>query len=288
MLGKGARYEVGKFRDGRTKEEIIARWGDLAEAIKAVRDLLVSKTYIRSDHAMPSYLALIPLIYYRFHFPEKFTANRDMATYLLHVLVTGVFGGSPDNLIDKVVRNIQEQQDFVLREVYGVIRADGRSLEINPGVIFAQYYGSRTIHLFFNLWYKDFNYSPALDANGPQVDHIFPQSLLKAVKDINPETGKRNILHYRAEHRDQIANCMLLTAEENGFTGKCDTPPAQWFDRSRFETDQAHAAYLDMHLIPPDTALWTLERFDDFVAARKELIEAKFAFMLRKTDKAGA
>ncbi len=288
MLGKGARYEVGKFRDGRTKEEIIARWGDLAEAIKAVRDLLVSKTYIRSDHAMPSYLALIPLIYYRFHFPEKFAANRDMATYLLHVLVTGVFGGSPDNLIDKVVRNIQEQQDFVLREVYGVIRADGRSLEINPGVIFAQYYGSRTIHLFFNLWYKDFNYSPALDANGPQVDHIFPQSLLKAVKDINPETGKRNILHYRAEHRDQIANCMLLTAEENGFTGKCDTPPAQWFDRSRFETDQAHAAYLDMHLIPPDTALWTLERFDDFVAARKELIEAKFAFMLRKTDKAGA
>lgn len=284
MLGKGARYEVGKFRDGKTKEEIIAKWDELAEAIRAVRDLLVSKTYIRSDRAMPSYLALIPLIYYRFHHPAKFAANQDMAAYLLRVLVTGVFGGSPDNLIDKLVRNIQEQQDFVLSEIYGVIRAEGRSLEITPAVIFDQYYGSRTIHLFFNLWYRDFDYSPALDANGPQVDHIFPQSLLKTVKDINPESGKRNILHYRAEHRDQLANCMLLTAEENGFSGKCDKPPAEWFARSRFSSDATHERYLQIHLIPDDPELWKLERYDDFVAARKALITSKFAYMLRKDE----
>ena len=284
MLGRGARYEVGKFRDGKTKEEIIAKWDELAEAIRAVRDLLVSKTYIRSDRAMPSYLALIPLIYYRFHHPAKFAANQDMAAYLLRVLVTGVFGGSPDNLIDKLVRNIQEQQDFVLSEIYGVIRAEGRSLEITPAVIFDQYYGSRTIHLFFNLWYRDFDYSPALDANGPQVDHIFPQSLLKTVKDINPESGKRNILHYRAEHRDQLANCMLLTAEENGFSGKCDKPPAEWFARSRFSSDATHKRYLQIHLIPDDPELWKLERYDDFVAARKALITSKFAYMLRKDE----
>lgn len=284
MLGKGARYEVGKFRDGKTKEEIIAKWDELAEAIRAVRDLLVSKTYIRSDRAMPSYLALIPLIYYRFHHPAKFAANQDMAAYLLRVLVTGVFGGSPDNLIDKLVRNIQEQQDFVLSEIYGVIRAEGRSLEITPAVIFDQYYGSRTIHLFFNLWYRDFDYSPALDANGPQVDHIFPQSLLKTVKDINPESGKRNILHYRAEHRDQLANCMLLTADENGFSGKCDKPPAEWFARSRFSSDATHERYLQMHLIPDNPELWALERYDDFVAARKALIKEKFAYMLRKDE----
>jgi hypothetical protein len=284
MLDKGARYEVGKFRDGKTKEEIINRWNDLAEAIKAVRDLLVAKTYIRSDKAIPSYLALIPLIYFRFHYPARFAANPDMATYLLRVLVTGVFSGSPDNLIDKLVRNIQEQQDFVLAEIYGAIWAEGRSLEITPSVIFNQYYGSRSIHLFFNLWYRGFDYTPALDVNGPQVDHIFPQSLLKTVKDINPDSGRRNILHYRAEHRDQIANCMLLSAEENGFTGKNDIPPEDWFDRSLFDSDQSHARYLDMHLIPPDPALWTLERFDDFITARKELIKQKFGFMLQKTD----
>ena len=282
MLGKGARYEVAKFRDGKTKEEIIAKWGELSTAIKAVRDLLVAKTYIRSDRAMPSYLALIPLIYFRFHYPEKFARSQDLPGYLLRVLITGVFGGSPDNLIDKVVRRIEERQDFLLADVYDVIRADGRSLDVTPGVILDQYYGSRTIHLFFNLWYRDFNYAPALSANGPQVDHIFPQSLLKTVKDINPESGKRNILHYRAEHRDQIANCMLLTADENGFSGKCDTPPDQWFDRARFASDEEHERYLEMHLIPRDESLWHLERYDDFIEARKALIVQKFAYMLRK------
>jgi hypothetical protein len=282
VLGKGARYEVAKFRDGKTKEEIIAKWPELSTAIKAVRDFLVAKTYIRSDKAMPSYLALIPLIYYRYHYPVKFSANKDLTGYLLRVLVTGVFGGSPDNLIDKLVRNIHDQNDFVLSEAYGVIRADGRNLEIDRSVILDQYYGSRSIHLFFNLWYRDFDYSPALDANGPQVDHIFPQSLLKTVKDVNPESGKRNILHYRAEDRDQIANCMLLTAEENGFSNKCATPPNEWFSADRFDSAEDHSRYLQMHLIPTDHNLWTLERYDDFIAARKELIIKKFDYMLQK------
>ena len=285
VLGKGARYEVGKFRDGKTKEEIIDKWPELSDAIKAVRDLLVTKTYIRSDKAMPSYLALIPLIYFRHHFPAKFAANKDMAAYLLRVLATGVFGGSPDNLIDKLVRSIQEQGDFVLSEVYGVIRADGRSMEITPDVIFEQCYGSRSIHLFFNLWYRDFDYSPALDANGPQVDHIFPQSLLKTVKDINPDSGKRNILHYRAEQRDQIANCMLLTADENGFSGKCDKPPAGWFAQGRFSSPAEHEQYLRLHLIPEDPSLWVLDRYDDFIEARKALIVDKFGYMIQSVKK---
>jgi Protein of unknown function DUF262/Protein of unknown function (DUF1524) len=285
MLGKGARYEVEKFRDGKTKEEIIDRWPALSNSIKAVRDLLVAKTYIRSDKAMPSYLALIPLIYFQHHFPAKFAANKDIAMYLLRVLVTGVFGGSPDNLIDKIIRNIQENGDFVLSEVYGVIRADGRSMEITPDVIFKQYYGSREIHLFFNLWYRDFDYSPSLDDNGPQVDHIFPQSLLKTLKDVNSESGKRNVLHYRAEQRDQIANCMLLTADENGFSNKCDKPPMEWFDVSRFGSSEAQARYLKLHLIPSDPSLWTLDRYDDFIEARKALIADKFGYMLQGVNK---
>lgn len=284
MLGKGARYEVGKFRDGKTREEIVEKWEDLTNAIKSVRDFVTSKTYIRSDKAIPSYLALIPLIYYRYRYPEKFAVNNKLAEYLLRVLITSVFGGSPDNLIDKLVRNIDENQDFVLPEIYSVIRADGRSLEITEDVIFAQSYGSKGIHLFFNLWYRDFDYTPAFSGNEPQVDHIFPQSLLKTVKDINPETGKRNILHYRKEQRDQIANCMLLTADENGFSGKSDTPPKEWFSRSRFPSDEAHRNYLKMHLIPDDPALWELERFDDFIEARKALIKDKFSYMIQKID----
>jgi len=62
VLEKGAQYNVSKFRDGTTKEEIINKWEEIATAIKAVRDFVTTKTYIRSDKAMPSYLTLIPPI----------------------------------------------------------------------------------------------------------------------------------------------------------------------------------------------------------------------------------
>jgi len=113
------------------------------------------------------------------------------------------------------------------------------------------------------------------------VDHVFPQSLLKTVKDINPDNGKRNIMRYRAEQRDQIANCMLLTAQENGFSGKNNTPPTEWFDRSRFRSDDEHRSYLNMHLIPPDPELWKLENFERFIEERKKLIADKFSFMVQ-------
>lgn len=288
VLGKGARYEVGKFRDGKTKEEIIERWPALSSAILAVHDVLVTGTYIRSDRAMPSYLALIPLIYFRYHYPERFKKSAQLPDYILRALVTGVFSGNPDVLIDRVVKTIQERQDFDLAEVYGVIREGGRSLEITPHTILGQHYGAREIHLFFNLWYREFNYVPAYSGNTPSVDHIFPQSLLRAIKTENPETGRRNLTKYPQAVRDQIANCMLLTAEENGAAGKSDIPPNQWFARERFESSEAHARYLAMHLIPTNPALWKIDRFEDFVKARHELILDRFKDMIQNKQEVTA
>ena len=156
VLGKGARYDVGKFRDGNTKAEIVSEWERISAAIKAVRDWVVSDTYIRTGKAMPSYQALIPLIYFRYHYPEKFKNATGLPDYLLRTLITGAFGGSPDNLIDKVVRCIQDNSGFVLSEVFGTIRADGRSLDLTSDVLFEQYFGARTIHLFFNLSVQEF------------------------------------------------------------------------------------------------------------------------------------
>jgi hypothetical protein len=281
VLGKGARYEVSKFRDGSTKEDIIQQWGPISDSIRSVRDWLTSRTFIRSDKAIPSYLALIPLIYFRFRYPDKWVRADGLRDYLLRVLITGAFSGSPDNLIDKIVREIDESKEFDVKEIYAVIRDDGRNLEITPELILGQGYTSRAIHLFFNIWYGGFEYSPALGENGPQIDHIFPQSTLKAVRDVNPETGRRNIMRYRAEDRDQIANCMLLTQGENGFTGKTDTAPDAWFARSRFASDEEQRKYFSLHLIPQDPDLWKLENFEKFIDARKKLIVEKFAFMIR-------
>lgn len=277
LLGKGARYDVDKFRDGQTKEAIVTNWESISNAIKDVKDFLVSKTFIRSDKALTSYLALIPIIYYRYKYPEEWKKDNKASIYkyLLRTLITGAFGGTPDSLIDKLIKEIDQLKAFNEKEIFAEIRDDGRNLEITPEVLLSKYYGSKDIHLIFNIWYKGFNYQPSYVNNLPQVDHIFPQSQLKTVKEVNPETGRASLLKYKAYMRDQIANCMLLTAEENGAGGKTDILPEEWFKDKDDE-------YLKLHLIPNDPELWKLENFENFLEARKELIKEKFNFMLEK------
>ncbi len=74
-----------------------------------------------------------------------------------------------------------------------------------------------------------------------------------------------DVLQYREGERNQLANCMVLTAQEKGAGGKSDTPPDQWFADKWPE-------YLAKHLIPHDPALWQLSRFEEFIEARKALI----------------
>lgn len=274
LLDKGARYEIDKFRDTQTKELIEAKWEQISAAILDVQDYLYGKTFVRSDKAMPSYLALIPLIYFRYHFPEKWAAAKGREPYLIRTLLTGAFSGLPDQLIDNIVARLREDRDFQVDHVFDVIRAGGRSLEITADKLLTSGYGSDAVHLLFNLWYE-FNYTPAYQNNLPQVDHIFPQSLLRKVK-VAGAGGRLNTLKYRDADRNQLANCMLLTAAENGAGGKSDTPPAEWFDGKPPE-------YLDLHLIPADRDLWNLENFEAFIEARKVLILKKFDGLLQRS-----
>lgn len=276
LMDKGARYEVNKFRDDKTRDQIINKWDDISAAIRDVKDSIFGRTFLRTDKAISSYLGLMPVIYSRYQYPEKWEAAKmQLNEYLLRTLITGAFTGNPDNLIDKCVQEIKSSGGFDVKGLFGVIKANGRNLDVTKETILCQYYDSKGIHLIFNLWYKDFNYIPAYENNLPQIDHIFPQSLLRSIKVENPETGRRDLMRYKKEDRNQIANCMLLTAEENGNGGKGDASPESWFA----DKDDA---YLEMHLIPKDRNLWKLENFDQFIKERKNLILNKFDYMIQK------
>jgi len=220
---------------------------------------------------LPSYLVLIPLIYVRYHLPKAWQRAKDVDSYILRSSLAGAFGGTPDQLIDDLVKKLKELGRFDLNEAFGVIRSKNRSLELTEGRFWNMGYGSDNVHLLFNLWYRGFNYTPAYESNFPQVDHIFPQSVLRKVKQANPSTGRMDVMRYRDSDRNQLANCMLLTAAENGAGGKSATPPDQWFVGERAKDE-----YLGKHLNPQDPALWKPERFEDFVEERKKLIREHF------------
>jgi hypothetical protein len=274
LLGQGARYEVEKFRKHGVRESIEENWDKLSSAIAAVLDYVTGKTFIRCDKAMPSYLVLIPLIYFRYKYPSLWSEGKEYDLYLLRCLLTGAFGGQPDNLIDALVKRIDENKQFSATDAFAIVRSQGRSLDLTEDRLWQMGYGSDTIHLLFNIWYRDFNLIPAYVNNYPEVDHIFPQSALREVKIENPETG-RPIMKYRDAQRNQLANCMLLPREENGPGGKGAKLPQEWFaDKDKI--------YLEKHLIPQDSRLWSVDHFEDFIEARKVRISGKFAGLITK------
>ena len=277
LLGKAARYEVEKFRDETTRKEIVERWDEITGAIRDVRDFLVSRTYVRDDAGLPSYMPLIPLVYWRFHYRKGWDTQPEvLSDYVVRTLLTGAFTGQPDTVIDRMVSRINDSGSFDLRALFEVVRESGRTLEITRETLLSAGYGSKTIHLLFNLWYPAANYQPIFSGNELQVDHIFPRSLLKKIRIPSPETGWL-VQKFHAPVINQLANCMLLTRQENGPGGKGDMSPAAWFaDKS--------PDYLAMHCIPNDRSLWEMDRYEDFVLARTKLIEQKFAYLLAKTE----
>jgi hypothetical protein len=273
ILGHGARYEVKKFRQAGVREQIESKWDAISGAIVDVLDFVRGKTFIQCNKALPTYSVLIPLIHVRYHWPEAWSDAKDIDTYVLRSSLAGAFGGSSDNLLNGLTTQLNESQLFDAAQLFGVMRSQNRSLELTEDRLWQTGYGSDAVHLLFNLWYRQFNHTPAYENNLPQIDHIFPQSLLRKVKIENERTGRLDKMKYREAERNQLPNCMLLTREENGAGGKGDTPPEEWFA-------DKNDAYLEMHLIPKDPSLWKLDRFDDFVEKRKELIREKFANLL--------
>lgn len=133
-------------------------------------------------------------------------------------------------------------------------------------------YGDDAIHVLFNLMYRSFNYTPAYSGNLPEVDHIFPRAALKKIKVINEDTG-RQVMKFGRSEQDHFANCMLLTKGENGPGEKGEKTPDVWLrDKSR--------EYLEMHAIPADPGLWSMDRFEDFIEARKALLRERFGGLI--------
>lgn len=275
LLNKGAKYEISKFRDPEVKKGIENKWDDISNAIRYVKDFVYGNTFLKTDKNLPSYFSLVPLIYARYHFKDNWLNANDYSEYLVKVNLTGVFGGVSDGFTDSLVKNVKDNKGFDKTEIFALIRSKGKSMEITDSKFLEIHYTSKQIHLLFNLWYG-FNYQPSLKENKPQIDHIFPQSVLKKIKTMNPENGKLNIMKYKWFDRDQIANLMLLTAKENGASGKLDILPKDWFKNK-------DKSYLEKHLIPTNKLLWELDRFEDFIEARKELILEKFKDLVYTT-----
>ncbi|MDO3140326.1 DUF262 domain-containing protein [Mycobacteroides abscessus] len=192
------------------------------------------------------------------------SAHRDKVLYwYVHSALWGRFSGSTETVL---------QQDYDTVERGGIDalistleRVRGGHLLIRPDDFAGSTRGARFYPLLYLLTRvdgaRDFGSGLELRAEllgkltSLQVHHIFPKALL----------------HKHGFDRNEInalANFCFLTQDTNIKIGMRD--PAEYLP----EVQARHPGVLESQWIPTDPELWRVERYSDFLAARRELLAA--------------
>jgi uncharacterized protein with ParB-like and HNH nuclease domain len=267
-------YKVENFNN-QNLQKIQDGWDHIKSAIERAVDL-VNFFGIDRDN-LTSANALIPLIYYLFRRPgltlrrstpfEAGNASR-VRKWIGTALLNGVFGGSSDNLLRDTRTVIQtlsgSQADFPVEQITEVIQRSGRTASFDDYAVdnvLNLTYGLKHTFLALTLLYEESGWGTMTF----HQDHIFPQSLFKpkSLEAAGLDTSQIN--QYRLK-MNRIGNLQLLLAEEN--TAKLDKPFEEWITTR-------DDGFKKRHLIPDVPELWKLERFNDFIEARKKLIAAR-------------
>lgn len=183
--------------------------------------------------------------------------------WYVHAGMWGRFSGSTETKL------AQDYESLATNGLDGIIatlaQTRGGTLKVNPSDFTGFGMGSRFYPMLYLLTRvlgaKDFGTGLDLKAtllgklSSLQVHHTFPK---KVLYDANYSRGEVNA----------VANFVFLTQETNLAISK--TPPAEYLP----QIDSQHPGVLESQWIPADPDLWEVDRYLDFLNARRDLLAA--------------
>ena len=183
--------------------------------------------------------------------------------WYVHASMWGRFSGSAETIIDKDLEAI-EAREGRLNRLIGQLRDSIVDFIVSPQHFQGWSRGARFYPVLYMLTRvdaaKDFCTGQELKANllgkmaKLELHHLFPKAYLWA----------NQILDRKAVN--SVANFCFLTKAGNLEIGA--TPPEQYFA----ECEAKNPGVLRSQWIPMDESLWRVERYSDFLAARRELL----------------
>ncbi len=190
------------------------------------------------------------------------SAHRDKVLYwYVHSALWGRFSGSTETYLQQDYESVERGGVDAL--ITTLERVRGGKLAVSPDDFAGSTRGSRFYPLLYLLTRvdgaRDFGSGLELRAEllgkltSLQVHHIFPKALLRK------HGFDRNEIN-------AIANFCFLTQDTNIKIGMRD--PAEYLP----EVQAKHPGVLESQWIPTDPELWRVERYADFLAARRELL----------------
>lgn len=255
----------------RPKSELEAGWSRLSEIVDYLVTLLPGRAHIHSTRDLSTTNVLVPAILYlslnHSRFPDD-AAIKHASHWLYAAQIWARYTGQTDQHLEEDVSIIVREQNPWQALCDQIIDQRGR-LDVKA----ADLEGRGIQHPLYNMAFILAKAGGAIDwSNGTSLAatpgkayglinaYIFPQNLLYS-------RGYDSDNHMHRTMVNEIANRVVLRT----------APPYE--DKRPDEylpfVEKTYPGALSRQFIPMDPQLWRLERFEDFLAARREIIARK-------------
>jgi hypothetical protein len=240
-----------------SEDEIKTAWGRVKSGIRAAINFLRNNCRIDRLDLLPTQYVLITLMAYF----DKFKATdpmelRELQRWVYLALIWTRYSGTTETNVDQDVSalNANEPVSQLIQNLEDVI---GRGRTVVERDLRGQLKNKKSPSML--LMYVLARYADAEDwfdgiqisaSDGLEVHHIFPKDVLRERYDLKADRALT----------DQIANLAFLSKKANSQIR--NKPPLDYL--SSIATKR-----LSNQLVPLDKALWSLDRYEDFLQVRR-------------------
>ena len=262
--------EMRKLHSKDNKEKVMAAWQQLDNSIiNEVLNVLREHAFIEHTEEINSPYALLPIILYIFRKKNQTLTTKEkkkISKWFFYSQIRQRYTGSLQQKLDKdlaIVKNSEKP----FEELLGAIKRES-SLEIRENDL----HGRNCQHPIFSLMRCYFKSQKAkcFNSGRPIFGRVERQYSLRK-EQIFPYTSLKG-LGYETNNKLKYA----LVSEMTNFVINLETDkPARsketvtsYLRRANEVTEHS----LSRQCIPPDEALWDINRFEDFLSARRKLL----------------
>ena len=254
------------------RPELEEGWLKLSKILDYTIGVLPGRAHIHSTRDMSSTNPLIPIVRYLSLHGGKFQSESSLRKALHWLYLAQVhqrYTGQTDSRLEHDVTVVNREDSPWPSLLDQIVDQRGRT-EVVPADFEGRGAGHPLYRMSFILakansavdWFNGILLTtPMGDSYGIHSHHIFPQSALY-------QSGYSSDSHLNRQMVNAIANRAFLSGPTNLTIGS--RLPEDYLP----EVEARYPGALESQFIPMDSQLWRLDRYSDFLGARRELLSA--------------
>ncbi|MEI6222869.1 MAG: DUF262 domain-containing protein [bacterium] len=265
LLNRNAKLDYGVF----TQNDYVKAWEKVSKALDYLIPILQHEGLITSSDDMSTMNVLTPIVAYLLKHDLHFSASMKYGFlyWMFLALMWARYSGQTEQRLDRDVSIVLTSASIIEELEEQIIDMRGRK-DVKP----TDLEGRSAGHPFYRMLYIITKHNKGIDwANGSpihgtigdyysiQSHHIFPQALLY-------RTGYNSENHLDKKKVNEIANRAFITRDTNFSIS--DTAPFEYLPG----IENKYPGALKKQYIPNNQELWKIEKFEEFLQARRALI----------------